>query len=161
MSFSRRPRFTAKRTADSAGVMHASKGQAAFFDRLRLRERAGEISHLELEPAFEIRINGEIVCTVKADASYFDEREGRRHTIDYKGVEGDTPVSRLKRKLVKAAHGVEIEIVGPAAELKARKARKAASKRAVKKAERAVAKSQKQEAAGAENTCGLEVERYG
>jgi hypothetical protein len=139
--------------------VHASKGQAEFFDRLRLRLRAGEISHLELEPAFEIRINGEVVCTVKADASYFDEREGRRHTIDYKGVEGDTPVSRLKRKLVKAAHGVDIEIVGPAAELKARKARKAASNRAMKKAAKAA--SQKQKAAGAENTCGREVERYG
>lgn len=138
MSFRRGPRFKAQRTADSAGVMQASKGQAQWFDRLRLREKAGEISHLELE--WEITINGEHICVVKADASYFDEREGRRCIVDYKGIEGDTPVSRLKRKLVAAQHGVTIEIVGPAAQRARRKAEAAEARREIKKRERREAK---------------------
>lgn len=134
MSFSRRPKFTAKRTADSAGVMHASKGQATWFDGLRMRERAGEIVDLQLEPSFPIIINGQHICDVKADAAFAEG--GRYRVLDFKGIEGDTPVSRLKRRLVAAAHGVEIEIVGPAKQAKERKARKAASRRALIKAQR-------------------------
>ena len=134
MSFSRRPRFAAKRTPDSAGVIHASKGQAQWFDTLRTRLRAGEIRDLDLEPSFPIVINGQHVCDVKADARFVEIASGRVCVLDYKGVEGDTPISRLKRKLVAAAHGIEIEIVGPAQQAKDRKARTAAAKRALKKA---------------------------
>lgn len=141
MSFSRGPKFKATRTPDSAGVMHASKGQAAWFDKLRLRQRAGEITELELEPAFPILINGTEVCVVKADARFFDVVEQRCRVVDYKGVEGDTPVSRLKRRLVAAAYGVEIEITGPAKARQETHKRQAAERRELRKRERRAAKA--------------------
>jgi hypothetical protein len=146
MKFNGRRKFKAKWTEDSAGVKHRSAGEARWYDRLRLREKAGEISHLVLEPAWDITINGEHICKVSADASYFDEAEGKRHTVDFKGIEGETPLSKLKRKLVKAQHGVEIEVVGPAKAREDRKREKAAWVKAEKKKARDAAKAAKAEA---------------
>lgn len=126
MKFSRK-RFSAIRTPDIDGIERASKGEANFVSALRLRERAGQIADLQTQPEFRIEINGKWVCTVKADASFVEN--GEHHVQDYKGIEGDTPVSRLKRKLVKAAYGIEIEIVGPAMK-KARRSAKAKAKKA-------------------------------
>lgn len=136
MSFSRSRRFSAQRTADSAGAMHASQGQAHWFDALRQAERAGAIRALELEPSFRIEIEGAFVCNVKADARFFDVRAGRVRVLDYKGVEGDTPISKLKRRLVRAAHKVEIEIEGPARKRAERKAARRALEKALTKMER-------------------------
>jgi hypothetical protein len=141
MRFGRGRKFKAKWTEDSAGVKHRSAGEARWFDRLRQREKAGEISQLVMEPSWDIAINGEHVCKVSADASYFDEREGKRHTVDFKGIEGETPLSKLKRKLVKAHHGVVIEVVGPAKAREDRKREKAAWVKAEKKKAREAAKT--------------------
>lgn len=119
MTFAKQ-RFAARRTPDITGRVHASKGQAAWFNGLLLRARAGEITDLIVEPSYRIEIGGEWVCNVKADASYLED--GRRRVVDYKGVEGDTPISRLKRRLVRAQHKIEIEIVGPAAARKSKRA---------------------------------------
>ena len=117
MTFGPQVRYLAKRTTRD-GVTYASRGEADWVAGLQLRQLAGEISGLELQPAFRIELNGQWVCTVKADATWIEA--GRRRWGDYKGVTGDTPVSRLKRRLVRACHGVEIEIFGPAARRKKR-----------------------------------------
>lgn len=111
-------RFVAKPT-EVDGVRFASKGEAVFFAKLQQQERVGEISNLERQPSFRIEINGKWICTVKADAAFTD-CAGVCRVQDYKGHTGDTPVSRLKRRLVEALHGVEIEVVGPAAKRKAK-----------------------------------------
>lgn len=59
-----RPRFNkygAKRSHCSAGHEHASRKEAARCNELRLLERAGQITHLEIEPQFWFAINGEQV----------------------------------------------------------------------------------------------------
>lgn len=136
-------KYAAKWTPDSTGAKHRSAGEAKWYDRLRLREKAGEISHLVMEPSWDISINGEHVCKVSADASYFDVIEGKRHTVDYKGIEGETPLSKLKRKLVHAQHGVVIEVVGPAKAREDRKREKSAWMKAEKKRLRDEAKAAK------------------
>jgi hypothetical protein len=77
-----RPRvnkFGAKRSHCSAGHEHASKREASRCNDLRILERAGEITHLEQQPAFWFVINGEQVkhgngrrVGYTADFSYFE-----------------------------------------------------------------------------------------
>lgn len=143
--FQKKRRFKAKRTADSAGVVHLSKEEAKWFDALRTREELGEIACLELEPAFVINLADPFgrekrLCTVKADARFYDLTTQTTRVVDYKGLEGETPLSRLKRKMVAIQHGVEIEIEGSA--VKAIK-RAAAKKAWAKMAEARAAPSPK------------------
>lgn len=93
------------------GITFDSKAEARRFMELRLLERAGEISGLKLQEPFACTVGEKsvVVCTYRADFSYWDNRQKRQRVEDVKGM--DTPISRLKRKLVGAIHGVEVEIV--------------------------------------------------
>ena len=161
MRFQSRPRFSAKRTPDCDGVVHASKGQAAWFSTLKQRARAGQIADLELEPAFSIKVardcpycaeHGHVVGVAKADARFVEN--GLVRVKDYKGVEGDTPLSRFKRRLVRAMFGVDIEIEGPARELADRRLREARQRRENLKAQRQAAKAKLQGQGSDRKKCG-------
>jgi hypothetical protein len=84
-----------------------SKREAARYDELRLLERAGKISNICLQEKFPIVIGGVKVCEVWADFTYTEN--GRLIREDVKGK--DNRESMLKRKLVKAVHSVDFEIV--------------------------------------------------
>ncbi len=71
---------------------------------LKLRERAGEITHLERQVDFVIEHNGVRICKYKADFIYFEN--GQRVVADSKGYRTD--VYRLKAKLMKAFYNIEI-----------------------------------------------------
>ena len=89
------------------GIRFHSKGEARRYSELRLLELAGEISNLELQPRFEIV--GPIprkVASYFADFSYFED--SRRVVEDFKGH--DTPLSKLKRKLVETIYGITITV---------------------------------------------------
>lgn len=101
-------KFKAIRTTIN-GVTFASKKEANYYWQLKLRERAGEVSHIELQPTYDIIINGQHICKVKLDFRYYDNRDKCYHIVDVKGL--DTPVSKLKRKLVNAQHNICVEIV--------------------------------------------------
>jgi len=89
------------------GIIFASKREAARYAELKIMQKAWLITDLQLQPTYQIVINGIKVCKVKLDFSY--SKNGALIVEDVKGV--DTPVSRLKRKLVKAMHGVDVVIV--------------------------------------------------
>jgi hypothetical protein len=100
------------------GIKFDSKKEAARYQELKLMERAGEIYDLVLQPAFAITVNGLKVCTYKADFRYNQVRrdqtgmrmESLDHIVeDVKGVKTD--VYKLKKKLVKACHGIDIREV--------------------------------------------------
>ena len=89
------------------GIKFHSIRESVYYADLKLRERAGEIRNLTLQPKFPITINGEKVCDVVLDFSFYEEN--RRRVLDIKGF--DTPISRLKRKLVHAVYpGVTVEV---------------------------------------------------
>ena len=76
---------------------------------LKSLERAGRVKNLELQPRFIITVNGQKICTYVADFRYDKEQaDGTwEHIIeDAKGVE--TPEFKLKKKLMKAVHNIEI-----------------------------------------------------
>lgn len=157
MSFRRGPKFAAKWTEDSRGNKHPSASEARWFDRLFLREKAGEISALELNPTYEIRIapdcphcaeHGVKVCDVELDARYIEN--GAVVIADFKGIEGNTPVSKLKRKLAETRHRIVVTLFGPAAAVE----RKKSELKAFKRAERENAKAERKAAKRPAKTAG-------
>lgn len=90
------------------GRRFASKAEARRGAELALLQRAGEISGLVFQPRYPVEVNGHLVCVYVGDFGY-RTKAGAHVVEDVKGAETD--VFRLKRKLVKAALGVEILVV--------------------------------------------------
>jgi hypothetical protein len=88
------------------GVTFASRAEANRWQELRLLERAGHIADLEYQPRYPLRVNGIVVATYVADSRYRDVLRDRLVVEDVKGVR--TPVYRLKKKLMRACHGIDI-----------------------------------------------------
>lgn len=87
------------------GIIFASKKEAARYVELKILLKIGEISQLELQRPFELRVNGVLVCKYIADFVYLD-KDGREVVEDVKGMK--TAVYRLKSKLMIAVHGLRI-----------------------------------------------------
>lgn len=105
MKFTHNKYRAIKTTLD--GITFDSKKEANRYAILKLREKTGSISHLELQPQFKVEINGRKICTYRADFQYIDKNVkgvdgqfGAMVVEDVKGVK--TPVYRLKKKLVEA-----------------------------------------------------------
>jgi hypothetical protein len=101
-------KFRAKRTLID-GICFDSKREASYYAALKLRERAGEVADVELQRPYTLTVNGVLVATYRADFVFWDISLRRRRVIDIKGVM--TPVFRLKQKLMRACHKIEIEVV--------------------------------------------------
>jgi hypothetical protein len=93
------------------GITFDSKREANRYAELKLLQKAGEIWHLELQPEFLIEVNGQKICKYRADFSYWLSETATHGFVveDAKGVK--TPAYRLKKKLVKAIHGVDVKEV--------------------------------------------------
>ena len=91
------------------GILFDSKREAAYYSELKIREKAGEVIGVELQQPFTILINGFLIGTYKSDFAFWDNTAGRFRVIDVKGM--DTPLSKFKRKCVKAQYGFEVEVV--------------------------------------------------
>lgn len=102
----RKSKYRAKPTTVD-GIRFASKAEAIRYNVLKARELAGQLSKLELQPAYEIFLNGRKICKVRLDFRYI--KDGCEVIEDVKGF--DNPLSRLKRALVEAAHGIKVIII--------------------------------------------------
>lgn len=94
------PKYRAVKTPCAGGHTHDSKKEAARCDDLRALEEAGHIAELEHQPEFPVIVNGEQVCTYRADFSWWVG--DARVVEDVKGYLTD--VYRLKKKLVEASY---------------------------------------------------------
>lgn len=93
-----------------------SKAEAQRYSALKLEERAGIVRNLKLQPRFDLIVNGVNCGFYKADFSYETPINSFQRGIQWipivEDVKGrDTPLSALKRKLVKAIHGVDVRLV--------------------------------------------------
>ena len=106
------------------GITFASKREAKRYTELKILEKAGMITHLELQPEYLITINGIKICRYIADFRYFTVRQkenfyGKDSKGNYytKTMTGDTegqvvedskgfktPIYRLKKRLVEACY---------------------------------------------------------
>ena len=108
----RKSKYRSMRTVVD-GVAFHSKKESLRWVELRLLERAGEISHLERQPEFPLLTHraGEYieVCRYRADFRY---RRGEQVVVeDVKSKGTDTPMSKLKRKWLKAQTGIDVVIL--------------------------------------------------
>lgn len=90
-------------------VTFDSKKEAARYGVLKLMQSAKLIRNLRLQVPYAIKVNGVKVCTYKADFVYEEKFGSRWKEIveDTKGVK--TPAYNLKKKLMKAALGIDIQ----------------------------------------------------
>ena len=91
------------------GITFDSAKEARRYGELKLLERAGQITGLEIQPSFRLVVNNCLICTYKADFRYTTDTPHVRGLVVVEDVKGmKTPVYRLKKKLMLAIHGVEI-----------------------------------------------------
>ncbi len=98
------------------GVTFDSKREARRYQELKLLERGGEIRGLERQISYElappVRLDGESrlkpALRYVADFRYWDFRIHGVVVEDAKGME--SPVSRIKRHLMKSVHGIDVRL---------------------------------------------------
>lgn len=105
----RRNKFNAIRTTVD-GIIFASRREAKRYAELKLMERAGEIESLECQPSFRIEVSGIRICDYRADFKYLDKRTGEWITEDVKSKATMTPVFKIKARLLRACHGIQVMI---------------------------------------------------
>lgn len=87
------------------GIKFASKKEAKRYGELGFLVKAKVITNLELQPRYPIVINGVKVTTYVADFRYVED--GKTVVEDTKGYKTD--IYKLKKKLMSAVHGIEIQ----------------------------------------------------
>ncbi len=88
------------------GITFDSIKEGKRYSELRLLEKAGEISELELQPKYDLVINNIKVCRYVGDFKYRLGTCGQYILEDCKGFK--TQTYRLKAKLMKAVHGIVV-----------------------------------------------------
>lgn len=92
------------RKTEKDGIQFASKKEADRYGELRLMELANEIVDLKRQVSYDLRVNGFLICRYIADFVYTDKHG--RVIEDTKGFR--TQIYRIKKKLMKACHNIEI-----------------------------------------------------
>lgn len=109
MAKPRRNKFGAKRIVVD-GEAFDSKREASLYYQFKLLERAGKISKLRRQPKYSLTVNGVEIATYRPDWDYIEK--GALHVIDVKSE--PTAKKRdfiLIKKLMKACHGIEVEVM--------------------------------------------------
>ena len=83
-----------------------SKKEANRYLELELMVKADEIKDLRLQVKYSLDVNDVHICNYFADFVYFDYRFSKVIVEDSKGMR--TKEYKLKAKLMKACHGIEI-----------------------------------------------------
>ena len=89
-----------------AVISFDSRAEARRYDELRQSEALGLISDLKRQVPFPITVNGQDVAVYRADFIYTEN--GVLVVEDVKSGPTKTAEYKLKKKLVKAVHGVTI-----------------------------------------------------
>ncbi len=91
------------------GVQFDSQKEAnRYRDLLLMEEKAGLISKIELQPRYDLVVNGHKLGFYRGDFRY---EEGATSSVvieDVKSPATKTPVYQLKKKLMFALYGIEI-----------------------------------------------------
>ena len=103
----RRGKYNARKTT-VANIVFASAKEARRYQELKLLEKAGEITGLELQPRFMLTVKGVKIGEYRGDFRFRERIDGQWFwTVeDTKGFR--TPLYRWQAKHVLAEHGVEI-----------------------------------------------------
>lgn len=100
-------KYRAKKTTVD-GITFDSKREAEYYVIYKRLADTEQIYSFQRQVPIVFMLNGKKMFTYKADFTYIDS-DNNYHIIDVKGVE--TPVFRLKKKLIEEQYGIKIEIV--------------------------------------------------
>lgn len=93
------------------GIVFDSLREHKRYLDLRLLQRAGEISGLEVHPRYPLVVNDQKICIYEADFRYYvrskEINSGRTVVEDVKGAR--TALYLLKRKLMRACLNIDVE----------------------------------------------------
>lgn len=92
------------------GKTFHSKMEMERYQQLEQLEKYEVIRDLECQVKIPLYVNGQHVCTYIADFVYWDNEKNREVVEDVKGMR--TPEYRLKKKLLKACHNIDIYETG-------------------------------------------------
>lgn len=107
----RRPsKYNAIKT-DVDGVTFDSKAEARRYAELKLMQQGGLIQGLVLQPRFPLLVNDQKVGIYVADFQYWDLEEQTSVVEDVKSPATKTAIYRLKKKIVHAIYGFDIQEV--------------------------------------------------
>lgn len=91
------------------GIVFDSKREAARYMELMVLKKAGQISHLELQPEYQCIIGDKKICTYRGDFRYFNDQKSVVEDVK-SSYTAKNPTYRLKKKLVEALYpGVTIQ----------------------------------------------------
>lgn len=110
--FGRKNKYGNKKT-EIDGILFDSKKEAARYQVLKQHEKTGEINGLKLQQEFilipQVILDGKRQKPLKYKADFCYNVDGNRVVEDVKSeCTRKLPVYRIKRKLMKFVHGVEI-----------------------------------------------------
>lgn len=98
---------------DIDGIRFDSKKEAEFYAELKLREKAGEISHLRLQPRYLLqeafKYNGKQHREIEYVADFEYIENGETVVVDVKGFK--TAVYMLKKKLFLYKYGDKVKFI--------------------------------------------------
>ena len=101
-------KFNARRV-QYEGYDFGSEDEVKRYRELRLMQAAGEIAGLRMQVHFAIDVSGQHICDYVADFVYLRLGDGRLVVEDVKSPATMTAVYRLKKKLLKATWGLDID----------------------------------------------------
>lgn len=90
------------------GYTFDSKAEHRRWLELRMLERAGEISNIEIHQKYPLVVNGVKVCIYIVDFRYKNNQNGDIINEDVKSKATITAVYRLKKKLMLACYGITL-----------------------------------------------------
>ena len=93
------------------GIEFDSQKEKNRYQELLLLERAGEIRRIELQPRYDLVVNGHKLGFYRGDFRYEEVATGAVIIEDVKSPATKTAVYQLKKKLVRALYGIEIREV--------------------------------------------------
>lgn len=102
-------KYKAKRTIVD-GVQFASMKESRRYLQLKLLEKAGRIKNLELQPKYDLVVNGVKIGRYTGDFRYqeLEHSDWKLVVEDSKGYKNASRDYPLRVKLVKALYGIEV-----------------------------------------------------
>ena len=91
------------------GITFDSLDEAARYGELKIEEKAGLITELQVHKPYRLVVNGIHICNYESDFTY--RRDGKLVVEDVKSPGTITYAYRIKKKLVLAIHGIQIQEV--------------------------------------------------
>jgi len=106
----KRNKYNAKKV-ELDGYVFDSQKEAKYYGNLKAMVKAGLVDRFDVHPQYKLEVNGELIATYKPDFIVWYKNHAAR-VFDVK-----SPPTAKKRdfvlikKLMKAIHGVEVEVI--------------------------------------------------